>query len=127
MKKLCFVATIPAAVHSFLKDNIRASAEKWSVTIISCPDGTGLLSDLNVNLISLAIERKPSPWRDLLALVRMVILFRRERFDLIHSIMPKTGLLAMLAGWLACVPSRAHTFTGQVWATKRGWRCTQAD
>lgn len=122
MKKLCFVATIPAAVHSFLKDNIRASAEKWSVTIISCPDGTGLLSDLNVNLISLAIERKPSPWRDLLALVRMVILFRRERFDLIHSIMPKTGLLAMLAGWLACVPSRAHTFTGQVWATKRGWK-----
>lgn len=122
MKKLCFVATIPVVVHSFLKDNIRASAEKWSVTIISRSDDAGLLNDLNVKFIPLAIERKPSPWRDFLTLAQMVILFRRERFDLIYSIMPKTGLLAMLAGWLACVPNRAHTFTGQVWATKRGWK-----
>lgn len=122
MKKLCFVATIPAVVHSFLQDNIRASAEKWSVTIISSPDGTGLLSNLDVKFIPFAIERKASPWRDLLALIQMVILFRRERFDLIHSIMPKTGLLAMLAGRLACVPNRVHTFTGQIWANKRGWQ-----
>jgi glycosyltransferase involved in cell wall biosynthesis len=36
--------------------------------------------------------------------------------------MPKTGLLATLAGWLAGVPVRMHTFTGQVWANKRGWK-----
>jgi hypothetical protein len=31
MKKLCFVATIPAVVHSFMKGHIRAAAEKWPV------------------------------------------------------------------------------------------------
>jgi glycosyltransferase involved in cell wall biosynthesis len=36
--------------------------------------------------------------------------------------MPKTGLLAMLAGWLTGVPHRIHTFTGQVWANKSGWK-----
>jgi len=122
MKKLCFVATIPAVIRSFMKGHILAIAEKWQVTIISSPDDAGLLSDLDAQFIPLSIERKASPLRDLLALVHMVILFRREHFDLVHSIMPKTGLLTMLAGWLACVPVRMHTFTGQVWATKRGWK-----
>jgi glycosyltransferase involved in cell wall biosynthesis len=122
MKKLCFVATIPAVVHSFLKGHIRAAAKRWSVKIVSSPADAELLSDLDVPFIPLAIERKVSPWRDLLALIQLVILFRREHFDLVHSIMPKTGLLAMLAGWLARVPNRIHTFTGQVWATKRGWK-----
>ena len=122
MKKLCFVATIPAVLHSFVKEHIRACAEHWSVQIVSAPVDTELLRDLNAPFIPLAIERKVSPWRDLLVLVQLVILFRRERFDLVHSIMPKTGLLAMLAAWLAGVPNRVHTFTGQVWANKRGWK-----
>ena len=100
MEKLCFVATIPAVVHAFLKGHIRASAEKWPVKIISSPDRTELLSDLDAQFIPLAIERKVSPWRDLLAFTQLVILFRHERFDLVHSIMPKTGFLSMLAGWL---------------------------
>lgn len=120
MKKICFVATIPDVVHSFLKGHIQAAAEKWAVRIITNPDRAQLLNDMDAELMPLAIERKASPWRDLCTLVRLVILFRRERFDLVHSIMPKTGLLAMLAARLAGVPNRIHTFTGQVWATKRG-------
>jgi len=122
MKKLCFVATIPAVVHAFMKGHIRASADKWSVKIVSYPAGAELLRDLNAQFIPLAIERKPSPWRDLRALIQLVILFRREQFDLVHSITPKAGLLSMLAAWLAGVPVRIHTFTGQVWANKQGWK-----
>jgi glycosyltransferase involved in cell wall biosynthesis len=36
--------------------------------------------------------------------------------------MPKTGLLGMLAAWLAAVPVRIHTFTGQTWANDEGLR-----
>jgi len=114
MKKLCFVATIPAVLHSFLTGHISASAEQWSVKIVSAPVEAELLRDLDAPFIPLAIERKVSPWRDLLVLVQLVILFRRERFDLVHSIMPKAGFLSMLAPWLAGVPNRIHTFTGQV-------------
>ena len=122
MKNICFVATIPAVVHSFLQGHIRASAEKWAVEIISSPDDSGLLSNAGARFIPLAIERKVAPWSDLLVLIQMVRLFHREHFDLVHSIMPKTGLLAMFAGWLTGVPNRIHTFTGQVWATKWGWQ-----
>ena len=122
MKKICFVATIPDVVYSFLRGHIRASAGKWPVMIVANPERAELLSDMNASFIPIRIERKVSPWNDLRALVQLVMLFRRERFDLVHSIMPKTGLLAMLAGWLTGVPNRMHTFTGQVWATKRGWK-----
>jgi len=122
MKKLCFVATIPEVVHAFLKGHIRAAAKRWPVRIVTNPAGAELLDDLDAQFIPLAIQRKASPWRDLLVLIQLTMLFRRERFDLVHSIMPKTGLLAMLAGWLAGVPNRMHTFTGQVWANKRGWK-----
>ncbi|MFZ2302789.1 MAG: glycosyltransferase family 4 protein [Gallionella sp.] len=122
MKKLCFVATVPAVLHSFLKEHISSCAQKWTVSIVSAPIDAELLRDIPASFIPLSIERKVSPWRDLLTLVQLVMLFRRERFDLVHSIMPKTGFLSMLAAWLAGVPNRIHTFTGQVWASKRGWR-----
>ncbi len=122
IKKICFVATIPDVVYAFLKDHINASAEKWSVTVVSNPRDSELLSGLNARFMPLDIQRKVAPWQDLLVLFQLISLFRRERFDLVHSIMPKTGLLAMLAAKLAGVPVRIHTFTGQVWANKRGWK-----
>jgi glycosyltransferase involved in cell wall biosynthesis len=38
----------------------------------------------------------------------------------VHSFGPKAGLLATWAGGRAGVPARLHTFTGQVWASRRG-------
>ena len=120
MKKLCYVATIPAAIHVFLRSHIEAVAKKHHVTIVCDAIDRHLLDNLGARLIFLPIERKPSPWRDALTLLRLFILFRRERFDIVHSIMPKTGMLAMFAAWLACVPIRIHTFTGQVWVGMYG-------
>jgi len=120
MKKLCYVATIPAVVNSFLRGHIQAAAEKFQVTVICNPADKYLLNGLDARLILLPVERKPSPWKDAIVLFRLFRLFRKEQFDIVHSIMPKTGMLAMLAARLATVPVRIHTFTGQVWATKRG-------
>jgi glycosyltransferase involved in cell wall biosynthesis len=122
MKKLCYVATIPAVVHTFLRGHISAAAEKYDITVVCNNADVHLLDGINARLILLPIERKVSPWRDLLVLIQLIILFRREQFDLVHSIMPKTGLLSMLAAWVANVPNRMHIFTGQVWATKQGWK-----
>jgi glycosyltransferase involved in cell wall biosynthesis len=120
VKKLCYVATIPAVVHAFLRAHIQAAAQNHEVTVICNTADRQLLDGLKARIVLLPIERKPSPWKDLLVLFRLFVLFRRERFDIVHSIMPKTGMLAMLAGWMACVPVRIHTFTGQVWVTKHG-------
>ena len=75
---------------------------------------------LNARVHSVPIERKVSPLRDLRALLQLVRLFVAHRYRVVHSITPKAGLVAMLAAWLARVPVRIHTFTGQVWVTRRG-------
>lgn len=121
MKKICQVATIPAVVDAFLRLHIQAAAEIYEVTVVCNSADIHLLDGLNARLILLPIERKPSPLKDLLVLFRLFKLFRREHFDIVHSHMPKTGLLAMLAAWLAGIPIRIHTFHGEVWATQSGW------
>lgn len=122
MKKLCYVATIPAVVHSFLRAHIQAAAatEAYEVTVICNSVDRHLLDGLPARLIFLPIERKPSLLQDVLVAWKIYKFFRNERFDIVHSIMPKTGFMAMLVGWLAFVPCRIHTFTGQVWITQHG-------
>lgn len=122
MKKLCVVATIPAVVHAFLREQIQAAANTYEVTVACNASDKHLLAGLNARLVLLPIERKPSAWKDLVALVALWRLFRRERFDIVHTHMPKTGLLGTLAATAAGVPVRIHTFHGEVWATRSGLR-----
>ncbi len=120
MKKLCYIATIPAVVHAFLRPHIQAAAGKYQITVICNAADKHLLDGIDARIVFLPITRKPSLWNDVSVGLHLAVLFRREHFDIVHSIMPKTGMLAMFAAWLAGVPVRMHTFTGQVWATKRG-------
>ena len=90
-----------------------------SVAANADPDAFGA-EMLNAHFFRVPVERRISPLRDLSALVRLVRLFRAQHFDLVHSVTPKAGLLSMIAAWLARVPLRIHTFTGQVWATRKG-------
>jgi len=122
MRRICFVATIPAVVHAFLRGHIHAAAEKYDVTIVCNPTDKHLLNGLHGRLILLPIKRKPSPWADMLVLFQLFRMFRRERFDIVHTHMPKTSLLGMLAAWLSNVPIRINTFHGEVWAVQNGWR-----
>lgn len=122
MKKLCLVATIPAVVHAFLREQIQAGSASYDVTVVCNASNQHFLDGLNAKLVLLPIERKPSVGKDVAALLSLWRLFRRERFDIVHTHMPKTGLLGMLAAKLARVPLRIHTFHGEVWATRTGFR-----
>jgi glycosyltransferase involved in cell wall biosynthesis len=75
----------------------------------------------NVRFIPVEIKRKISFFHDIKAFIKLCLIFRKERFFSVHSLMPKSGLLAMVAAYLVRVPCRIHTFTGQVWANKIGF------
>ncbi|GAA6172316.1 glycosyltransferase family 4 protein [Colwellia sp. KU-HH00111] len=66
------------------------------------------------------INRNPTVFSDLLALIQLIKLIYTESFDLVHSFTPKAGLLAQIAAFICRTKNRYHTFTGQVWATKTG-------
>lgn len=115
------MVAVPFTANAFLSQHILALARKYQVAIAL----NGAVQDLRPELRQTTIHRfcilrEIAPFRDLSALISLWNLFRRERFDVIHSMSPKAGLLAAIAGFLAGVPVRIHWFTGQVWSTKRG-------
>jgi len=120
--KVCLVVSSIMTARAFLLDQIIALSKTYRVYLVANTDDLDFFRRQGIDAVVLPvpIERKMSPVKDFLVLYRLWRLFRKERFSIIHSISPKAGLLAMLAGRLACVPVRIHIFTGQVWATRRG-------
>lgn len=122
--RICIVVSDVMTVQAFLQDQIRALSEVYEVTVVANTDDQDALHRLRLNaeLVPISISR-PIRWsRDVRALLSLHSLFKQRKFDLIHSVTPKAGLLSVVAGRLAGVPTRIHTFTGQVWATASGWK-----
>lgn len=132
MSRVCLVVASEMTIRAFLLDHLRALAGRHDVAVVADTKDPGMLRRLGLALdvTPVAIPRQLSPLRDLGALVRLWRLFRAGRFEVVHSVTPKAGLLAMLAAAAARVPIRLHVFTGQVWATRTGlsrWILKQAD
>jgi glycosyltransferase involved in cell wall biosynthesis len=94
-----------------------ALAQRFDVVLAA--HGQGPLSDAarsaGVRFVPLRhVRRAISPWRDLLGLVELLRLCRRERPDILHANSSKAGVLGCLAGFLAGVPIRV--FTAHGWA-----------
>ncbi|MDA8109614.1 MAG: glycosyltransferase family 4 protein [Betaproteobacteria bacterium] len=123
--RVCRIATIPFFLLHHLGTQIRATAEAGhDVLLVSSPgpEWAALRSMPGVRAVELPIARVISPLSDLRALFALWRLLRRERVDIVHSTTPKAGLLSAIAGLLAGVPVRLHTFTGQAWVELEGWR-----
>ena len=52
--------------------------------------------------------------------IKLYKVLNKEKPTIVHSITPKAGLLTMLAGKMAGVPIRMHTFTGLIFPTRTG-------
>lgn len=123
MKKICFVTASPLTLRVFMRNHIRCLAKQYDVTAVANFSMEDLQGEWlpGVRLVSIPIAREINLWADLRALAAIFYLFRSGQFDVVHSVTPKAGLLAMTAGRLAGVPHRIHCFTGQVWATRKGF------
>ena len=123
--RIGLVTTVPSTLHVFYRPLITALHQAgYDLTLVAAPGNE--LADLVANGVArrdvVTLTRAISPLRDFVALVRLVCLFRRRRFDLIHTHTPKGGLLGMLAAWIARVPVRVHTLHGLPLETAHGLR-----
>lgn len=122
MRKLKVVRVVTASyvVSWHLANTLERMPADFEVYVVG--QGVSVHRDTypGVHWIDIGLERKTAWFADLQALFALCRIFRAIRPDIVHSIMPKAGLLAALAGFMCRVPVRMHTFTGQVWATRHG-------
>lgn len=119
--KICFVVAVPGTAISFLRDHIKSLSEFFDVYLAG-----NIKSDDEVKELELKgwhhidIERQISIKNDLKAVAQLTRYFKSMKFEAVHSVTPKAGLITAIAAKLAGVKQRIHIFTGQVWATQSG-------
>lgn len=116
MTKLIQVLTVPQSLV-FLKGQIGyMKARGLEIMVVSSPGDylEQFAAQEQVAFKAVAMTRKVTPFRDLLALFRLYLLFRSEKPDIVHGSTPKAGFLSMLAAKLAGVPVRVYTARGVV-------------
>ncbi len=124
-RKIAIVVSDPMIAKFFLLPHINKLSQKHLVTLISNYDHKrDYLESLctNISLYHIGICREIDPVKDITALIRLIFHMNMFQYDLVYSISPKAGLLAMISSKVCNVPYRVHTFTGQVWVNSTGFK-----
>ena len=122
-KKICFVVPSIGSARVFLKNHIEELSIYFDIYLV-----TNVLEEEKIYLSNVPIQeikhvkitRRISLINDLRTLLNLSGYFKTMRFDAVHTLTPKIGLIGILASRLVCIPNRIHIFTGQVWHTKKG-------
>ena len=120
-KKICFITAVPGTAKSFLSDHINALRKDYDVYYVSNEPDASKVDVPFDGYYCADIHRGISLINDLKGVFQLYRIFKKEHFDAVHSVTPKAGLLTAIAGWRAGIKYRIHIFTGQVWATRKGF------
>lgn len=118
--KVVRVVTASYVVPWHLANTLKRVPADFEVSVVgqdvsSCQD-----TYPDVRWVDIDLNRKINLYSDVLALISLCRFFISCKPDIVHSIMPKAGLLTAIAGFFCRVPVRIHTFTGQIWVNKSG-------
>ena len=113
--KLLRLTTVPLSLSVLIKGQLRYMRKYFEVKAISSGPSCDLdlvRKNEGVEVYEVAMSRKITPFKDLVALYKLVSLFRKEKPTLVHTHTPKAGFLGMLAAKITNVPIRLHTVAG---------------
>jgi glycosyltransferase involved in cell wall biosynthesis len=105
---------VPISLKILLKDQLKFMSRYFEIVAVSSEgkELSDVARDEGVRTVPLNMSRQFTPLRDLVSLMKMILLFRKESPDIVHSHTPKAGIVAMLAAFLCNVPNRLHTVAG---------------
>ena len=109
------VTTVPISMNILLKNQLRFMSDYFEVIGVSSYDAkhfNEIESREGIQMLSIAMTRSITPFRDIISLWRMYHLFKKVKPSIVHSHTPKAGLIAMIAAALSGVPVRLHTLAG---------------
>ena len=112
--KIIRVTTKPEALLILLRGQLKFINNFHDLIGVSSPNEklTHVMNQEGIRVIPLDMTRKITPIKDMVALIGMIRILRKERPDVVHSHTPKAGIIAMLASLICKIPHRLHTVAG---------------
>lgn len=112
--RVAHITTVDVSLRYLLLNQMRSLQDAgYEVAGISAPGReVPVVEAAGIRHIAVPLSRSYSPWRDLVALVQLWRILRRERFTIVHTHTPKGGLLGQYAALMAGTPIRVHTIHG---------------
>ena len=122
-KKICFVVPSLGTARVFLKNHIEELSIYFDIYLVANVLEEEMVYFTNYpikEIKHIKITRDITIINDLRTLLHLCSYFKKMKFDAVHTVTPKAGLLGILASRLVGIPNRIHIFTGQVWHTQKG-------
>jgi glycosyltransferase involved in cell wall biosynthesis len=122
-KKICFIVATPITANAFLLKHFEYLSEEFDVYLVANFEDNPTInfsSPFVKEKKNINIHRNISLLKDFKALLKLKKYLATNKFDAVHTITPKAGLLGILAAKMAGIKVRIHIFTGQIWHTKKG-------
>ena len=121
--RLVYVTTHGASALGLMRGQLSLMRDRgFEVIVIASPSPEldAAAEREGVHSIGLEMAREMSPVADIRSLWNLIRVLRELRPDIVNAGTPKAGVLGMLAGWIARVPSRIYTLRGLRLETTRG-------
>lgn len=112
--KVCQLCAVDFTLRRFLLPLVDSmNSEGWTVDSV-CSDGpdTQVLREAGYAVRTVGIARSMNPLSALISTIQLVLLFRSERYDVVHVHTPVAALVGRLAAWIAGVPLVIYTAHG---------------
>lgn len=119
--KLLRITTVAISLRVLLKGQLEFMSVS-GIDVLAVSAAGADVAKLNIPHRAVAMTREITPFRDLLALIQIIIIIIKFRPDVVHTHTPKAGLLGMLASWICRIPVRIHTIGGLPWLEYTGFK-----
>lgn len=114
MRKIAHIVTAYQSVVTILDSKLRKLNDYTDIdlAVISSPPEIPCRGKPAVRYIPLKMARSIRPLSDFKSAAGLYRIFKREKFDIVHSHTAKAGFITSVAAWLARVPIVCHTYHG---------------
>ena len=116
MKRLVIITSVPVNISTWLKGQPKYLSQFFQVEIVT--SFSNKIKEIEnyegVKINTITFTRRITPLRDLIALYKLIRYFNKFQPDIVYSLNPKSGLLAMIAAKIVNIPIRMHCVVGLV-------------
>jgi len=111
--KIVRITTVPVSLRILLKGQLKFMSNYFDVIAISSRgNDLDLINNQNIHVYNINLIRGISPFQDIKAIIKLVLILSKELPQVIHTHTPKAGFIGMTAAWISRVPIKIHTVAG---------------